>query len=171
MSWRAAGIEILRAASLNMAPDDPRLPLCQSIMAESAEVDALEQEEAAGAYSIAVLLPATGKAFAINIFGTDTILTVKNKIQHVEGIPAGTIRLVFAEDECSDTDICSDIGLDPGCGVQAMVFEPIVVRRSGLMHADQSVTVNAGDPISTLVTDILASFPSPGGIILTWEQQ
>ena len=55
-----------------------------------------------------------GKTFIVDLEKTDTIETIKSKLQDNEGIPIGAQRLIFAEKQLEDHKTISDYNIRDG---------------------------------------------------------
>ena len=67
----------------------------------------------------------TGKAIPLMVRASDTIETIKDKIETVDGIPPNQQRIIFARKQLEDRRTVSDYGICDGSTIH-------LVLRSGL---------------------------------------
>jgi hypothetical protein len=118
-------------------------------------------------HTLVVLFTETGSAVTVIVVPTDTIITVKNKLQMLTNIPAALIRLVFMGGEAHDGERLDDLGIAPGMGMQAISHgSPVRVFSADLStHIDLATS----DTVADVTSAILVRKPNAAGITLLWH--
>jgi hypothetical protein len=120
-------------------------------------------------YTLVVLFAETGLAVTVIVKATDTIITVKNKLQMLTNVPdALGFRLVFMGGEAQDGERLDDLGVVPGMGMQAISHgSPVRVFSADLStHID----VVTSDTVADVTSAILVRKPNAAGITLLWHE-
>jgi hypothetical protein len=125
--------------------------------------------------TLVVLFIETGLAVTVIVKPTDTIITVKNKVQRVTNLPAALTRLVFMGGEAFDYERLIDLGVEPGMGMQAISKG----SRVRLFNADLGarcdgrprayIDVASSDSVADVTAAILVRQPNAAGITLLWH--
>jgi len=63
----------------------------------------------------------TGKTYTVDVVDTDTVETLKAKIQEKEGIPKHEMRLIFAGKELNEQRALSDYNIQKDCTVHMVL--------------------------------------------------
>ena len=92
--------------------------LAQLVLAAGAAALIASPAHAADTFFVKTL---TGKTITNQAERTDTILTVKSKVQDQEGIPVDQQRLIYAGKQMEDTGTLADYNVQPN-GVMHLVL-------------------------------------------------
>ena len=118
-------------------------------------------------HTLVVLFTETGRAFTVIVKPTDTIHTVKNKLQRLTDVPAALIRLKFMGCEAFDGERLGDLGVAPGMGMQAISHgSPVRIFSADLSTHIDAVT---SDTVADVTFAILVRTLNAGGITLLWH--
>lgn len=104
----------------------------------------------------------TGTAFEMVVSPMDSILSIKNKIHHDEGIPINQQHLLLRDKELNNNTYLKEIGITKGCTLKlvlGMRGGPISTRRAS-SRSEHLIWREIKDFVETTRGDILGKLPN-----------
>ncbi|XP_044738004.1 serine/threonine-protein kinase HSL1-like [Chrysoperla carnea] len=104
----------------------------------------------------------TGTAFEMIVSPLDSILSIKNKIHHDEGIPINQQHLLLGDKELNNNTYLKEIGITKGCTLKlvlGMRGGPISTRRAS-SRSEHLIWREIKDFVETTRDDMMAKVPA-----------